>query len=217
MAYIIVTLLGLLTLGIQVFVAMWIHTDAKSRNMRTEGWVLLHLFFPLVGLVIYLLARRVSSEQQIRCPICNKSLLSSWRHCPYCSSTIVIQNKESDEPETTEHLIGTTVTLRAETAYPFAKLVVLEGNRKRKEYSLNSGTTTLGREPTNNIVFDDQGISLKHAKIRLEGNRFILYDLISKNGTFVNDIQIQRHELQDGDILQMGNTKLIFICRHTPA
>ena len=92
-----------------------------------------------------------------------------------------------------------------------AWLVVMSGPRTGKEFRLGE-VTTVGRDAAlNDVVIDDPAISRQHAKIRLEDETFVIYDLASTNGTFVNGEQIQRRALVNGDRIRMGETTFTFM------
>lgn len=71
-------------------------------------------------------------------------------------------------------------------------------------------TTTLGRAHANDIVLDDVSVSSQHSRIRLEDGRFVVHDLKSTNGTFVNERKIARQALRTGDVIRLGETRLLF-------
>lgn len=73
---------------------------------------------------------------------------------------------------------------------------------------------TVGRLPDNTIVIDHPAVSGHHACASLEGDHFVLEDLQSTNGTFVNDRRVTRHTLQDGDVVRVGNHTLVFDAEH---
>lgn len=60
------------------------------------------------------------------------------------------------------------------------------------------------------LVLDDPEISSQHALIKYEQGRFVVYDMASTNGTFVNGHRVQRQSLMDGDRIRIGGTTLIF-------
>lgn len=79
------------------------------------------------------------------------------------------------------------------------------------EAFLNKPVTTIGRAPENDVVLPhDSEISRRHAEIRREGPYFVIYDLGSVNGTFVNEEQVSRQRLREGDEIRVGNTRLLF-------
>ena len=79
------------------------------------------------------------------------------------------------------------------------------------KYSLKKGASlTIGRRETNDIVIDDPAVSGHHAKIDCLGDRFVLIDLQSKNGSFVNEQLITSQWLKHGDIITIGEHSLVF-------
>lgn len=73
------------------------------------------------------------------------------------------------------------------------------------------GKISIGRKPENQIVIDEPLVSGKHAVIELDGIAYVITDHNSTNGTFINDAPITgRKMLQNGDIIQIGNTDLHF-------
>ncbi|MBW2706776.1 MAG: FHA domain-containing protein, partial [Deltaproteobacteria bacterium] len=60
------------------------------------------------------------------------------------------------------------------------------------------------------IVLDDQAISGQHCRIRPTGEGFVLHDLGSTNGTFVNGNRVTRHPLRPGDQIRVGASLIRF-------
>jgi pSer/pThr/pTyr-binding forkhead associated (FHA) protein len=79
-----------------------------------------------------------------------------------------------------------------------------------EKFSFEKETVTIGRIPENDIRIDNLLVSRRHAKIFREGENYILEDLNSANGTFVNNERISRYFLKDGDIITIGKHQLIF-------
>jgi pSer/pThr/pTyr-binding forkhead associated (FHA) protein len=75
-----------------------------------------------------------------------------------------------------------------------------------KDYTLKEGgRLTIGRHPDNDIVPKDAAVSNHHAIIERVGEKLIVQDKESRNGTFVNGIEVQSAELNEGDIVEFGN------------
>lgn len=110
----------------------------------------------------------------------------------------------------------TNPTLRLKREPPsFAWLVLVDGVHAGHIFNLHPDATVIGREASCDVVIDDPSISRQHAKIRvLEGDdkkkHFVLHDLATENGTLLNGEEIDKCELQDGDQIVIGQTKLIF-------
>jgi two-component system, cell cycle response regulator len=76
-------------------------------------------------------------------------------------------------------------------------------------YSLTALPVVLGRDETCRVRLEDDSVSRRHACIQMDGDDFAIADLKSTNGTFVNDVRVERQKLRDGDYLHIGNC----ICR----
>lgn len=69
---------------------------------------------------------------------------------------------------------------------------------------------TLGRDVQNEILVEDDYASCRHARIERKSNGFLLRDLRSRNGTFINGIQVFEALLNDGDRVKIGHTDFFF-------
>lgn len=75
--------LGLI--GLQIALLVWVARDAKARGMDSAIlWMLLVLFFPLLGIVIYLFAR--PQGNMVQCPNCGNKRLQASVKCPHCGA-----------------------------------------------------------------------------------------------------------------------------------
>ena len=83
--------------------------------------------------------------------------------------------------------------------------------RAGRQFPLRAARNTIGRDASRcQVVLDDSTVSNEHAAIVFEHGRFVLYDLASTNGTYLNDQRIQRQMLYDGDEIRLGNKVLVF-------
>jgi len=80
-----------------------------------------------------------------------------------------------------------------------------------QEYPLDSEETTIGRKPNNTIEIDNLSVSSLHARVLQIGNKTILEDMGSTNGTLVNNKTIRKHVLQHGDVISIGKHSLAFV------
>jgi serine phosphatase RsbU (regulator of sigma subunit) len=85
----------------------------------------------------------------------------------------------------------------------FPALVFVQGS-EQKNIVLNRTPFNVGRKVDKDLVIADPRVSRDHAQIMQEGQDFILVDLGSKHGTFVNGERIQRQKLERGDRLEFG-------------
>ena len=89
--------------------------------------------------------------------------------------------------------------------------VVVQGSKSGARYALVTDTVTLGRHPESTIFLDDITVSRRHAEVRRDGARYWVRDVGSLNGTYINRDRVDDQELDDGDELQVGKFKLVFV------
>ena len=89
-------------------------------------------------------------------------------------------------------------------------VVVRSGDHKGRDYRLTPGKNVMGTAADCDVVLTDAYLSAQHAVIRYEDGDFILSDLDSTNGTFVNDTRVVKTALVDNDTIRVGRTELKF-------
>jgi pSer/pThr/pTyr-binding forkhead associated (FHA) protein len=90
------------------------------------------------------------------------------------------------------------------------RLILKFGERHIQECSVGTDPVSIGRLPDNMIVIDNPAVSGRHARVYREGDHYVVEDLRSTNGTFVNDKPIARHTLLEGDLVLIGKHALLF-------
>jgi predicted component of type VI protein secretion system len=91
-----------------------------------------------------------------------------------------------------------------------AKLVLKFDDRVLQESAIGSQGVRIGRSPDNTLVIDNPAVSSRHARVVRDGGSFVLEDLNSTNGTFVNEKRVIRHTLHDGDRVLIGKHTIEF-------
>src|SRR4030042_1614726 len=81
---------------------------------------------------------------------------------------------------------------------------------KTWDVSMTGDALSIGRHPQSDIVLDQPMVSRNHARIEKRGEKFIIRDLGSSNGTFVGGKRMEEHALQDCDAILIGNARLVF-------
>ncbi len=76
---------------------------------------------------------------------------------------------------------------------------------------LTSATFAIGRHPRNDLVLKDPRISSFHCRVEMEGDKYVILDLKSRNGTLLNSARIDRAVLKSNDLIQLGSTKVTYI------
>ena len=97
-----------------------------------------------------------------------------------------------------------------------AKLVAVSGPFRKSEFEVGE-SVTLGSADKNAICLGDTGVSPHHCEIRVLAGRYILNDLGSQTGTFVNGIPVKQRELAAGDEVAIGNSVFLFCTESAPA
>jgi hypothetical protein len=92
-----------------------------------------------------------------------------------------------------------------------ARIILEHKGQVLKDFTLHKGSLTIGRRKDNTIVFGDPQVSAYHARIDKRGSEYILTDLQSTNGTFVNDLKVFSHRLSHGDRISVSKHALLFI------
>ena len=85
-----------------------------------------------------------------------------------------------------------------------SRLVLKYENATLKEIPLGTRPITIGRSPDNDIPIDNLAVSNYHARIYVEAGSLVVEDLNSLNGSFLNDIRVERAMLKDGDAILIG-------------
>ena len=92
-----------------------------------------------------------------------------------------------------------------------ALLVVKRGPNAGSRFLLDQTTTSAGRHPDSEIFLDDVTVSRRHAEFRLDGGDFQVVDVGSLNGTYVNREPVDSATLANGDEVQIGKFRLVFL------
>ena len=91
-----------------------------------------------------------------------------------------------------------------------ALLVVLHGPNAGARFLLDADEVSTGRHPNSDIFLDDVTVSRRHATFRREGDVFLVRDVGSLNGTYVNRERIDEAILKTRDEVQIGKFRLVF-------
>lgn len=90
-----------------------------------------------------------------------------------------------------------------------AVLRITEGSGKGKSVEITSGLT-IGSRPDSDLHLEDPTVSRKHAEISRTAEGFLLQDLGSTNGTFLNGVRVDRAYLRGGAVVTVGETSMVF-------
>jgi pSer/pThr/pTyr-binding forkhead associated (FHA) protein len=92
-----------------------------------------------------------------------------------------------------------------------ALLVVKRGPNAGSQFLLDRPVTSVGRHPNSDIFLDDVTVSRRHAEFRLQNGQFQVIDVGSLNDTYVNRQPVDSAVLANGDEVQLGKFRLVFL------
>ncbi len=90
-----------------------------------------------------------------------------------------------------------------------ASIQVIQGPEKGRNFELTEGENILGRQSTT-VQLTDGTLSRRHSRLILQNGQWMLEDLGSANGLFVNGDRVKEHDLIHGDRIKIGKTVLAF-------
>lgn len=96
------------------------------------------------------------------------------------------------------------------------RLIVIKGTDEGREYELDGPLVGIGRDANNLIRLTDTEVSRRHAELRRLGNDFVLADVGSANGTFLNKQPVKESVLRSGDQIGVGQSILVYTAGRTP-
>lgn len=79
-----------------------------------------------------------------------------------------------------------------------------------KVYSFENPVIKIGRLEDNDLIIDDPRVSRNHAELRFHDGRYMIVDLGSTGGTFVNGVKVDRQILDKGDVITLSGIHLVF-------
>ncbi|HEV2826897.1 MAG TPA: sigma 54-interacting transcriptional regulator [Pyrinomonadaceae bacterium] len=91
------------------------------------------------------------------------------------------------------------------------RLTAISGRLKGSVFTIEDPPVVIGRETTATLCIADASVSRRHSKIEKEVENFVIEDLDSLNGTFINEVPVKRRELQHGDRIRIGDSQFIFL------
>ena len=170
-----------------------------------SGLIILSLFFIIV--IILLRKQSPVKVEWTNIPTIQKENIND----DYIESTRSKKNKKSKKNSEEEYMEEKLEQPQDNYLGPYAYLVEKEGPNAGKKYKMNWNVITIGYSDENAIVLQDPMISYKHAKIVRKINDFILYDLLSEQGVWLNGKKLLGpKKINDFDEIQLGRSKLIF-------
>jgi hypothetical protein len=144
------------------------------------------------------------------CTQCEQQLDRTWDACPYCAQ---IAQQAVAAPAKLQKLKTQALVLdqsgNAGGQQLLGWLVPLQGPQKGELFTLQPNNL-IGTDASCTIVMQDKFMSSRHAEIKAEQGMWILKDVGSTNGTYVNNRRVDRHELVDNDFIKFGSAMVKF-------
>jgi len=94
-----------------------------------------------------------------------------------------------------------------QTDIPTNAFLIVDGTRI---FQLDDSIVNIGRRSDNHLVIDDPRISRQHAQLRVINSRYVIFDLESTGGTWINGKRVQKGVLQPGDVISLSGMPLIY-------
>jgi hypothetical protein len=148
----------------------------------------------------------------IYCPECGFQIPEAANFCSRCGAALVRPAVD----ETTLSLSPDELdeeALDGEGIRGPALVVRAGGGRAGESFAPTGERTLIGRSPDCHVFLDDVTVSRRHAELVREGETFVIHDLGSLNGTFVNKRRIESVSLEDDDEVQIGKYRMTFLLR----
>ncbi len=143
------------------------------------------------------------------CPECGFQNPEAANYCARCGAYL----RRDEHGETTLSLGPEEVAdeiLQAELRGP-TLVVRAGGGRAGEAFEMSTPRTIIGRSPDCPVFLDDVTVSRRHAEIVHEGEAYVIRDLGSLNGTFVNRHRIESATLAIDDEVQIGKYRMTFL------
>ena len=151
------------------------------------------------------------------CTRCGHANPPGSRFCSNCGNPLVAGQRPAEVTSTIAFgALGITEPTDETGEVPaydesgIAALVVRRGPNAGSRFPLDQEVTTAGRSPDSEIFLDDVTVSRRHAEVTRTAQGFLVRDVGSLNGTYVNRERIEELLLADGDEVQIGKYRLVF-------
>ena len=145
------------------------------------------------------------------CPSCGHANGAAANFCSSCGTDLRHDDITTETPAVVIDPADLAGIDRSEFGPHEGLFVVVQGAKAGARYALDADVITLGRHPKSDIFLDDITVSRRHAEVRRDGARYWVADAGSLNGTYVNRDRTEEAELDDGDEIQVGKFKLVFV------
>ncbi len=91
------------------------------------------------------------------------------------------------------------------------RLAAVSGKLKGAVFAVSDEPLVIGRDTAAGLCIADASVSRRHSRIEKNETGFVITDLESLNGTFVNDVPVKNRQLEHGDRVRIGNAHFVFL------
>jgi hypothetical protein len=120
---------------------------------------------------------------------------------------VVANHTDHNKPDSTSVMSRVEVPDDASSIH--AQLILGDG----QSVELTGDVVNIGRDISNHIVVDDPYVSRHHVQLRQRNGTYLLFDIDSNSGTYVNQTRVREHHLQAGDVIRLGRTQLVYLAQ----
>jgi pSer/pThr/pTyr-binding forkhead associated (FHA) protein len=104
----------------------------------------------------------------------------------------------------------------ADHVQPVGRILLASDGKTVVERELKPGRLVIGRTPDNDLQIDSKFISRHHCQIVTQPDACLIEDLNSTNGIYVQSKRVRRYNLNDGDVVQVGQHEIMYIDERAP-
>lgn len=150
---------------------------------------------------------------EVVCGACGHHNALGSNFCSSCGASLEVRGDDTTTRSVPLDVLAVDDDALDESELPHGTgiLLVRRGPKAGSRYLLDEAVTTVGRHPESAIFLDDITVSRRHAEIRRSSSGYTVCDVGSLNGTYLNRERIDEAPLVDGDLLQVGKFKLMFV------
>lgn len=139
------------------------------------------------------------------CPVCMTNFESEVAICPKCNFRLSGTTQQFNPIEN-----KSTPLPNVETPAMESFLRMVRGQQVGVEYPLTKDVLTIGRNPGSDIFLNDMTVSREHAEIHKMADAFVIKDMHSFNGVWINNKTVDQHALRPGDYVQIGKYDFVY-------
>lgn len=153
----------------------------------------------------------------MRCKACGHENNDAANFCNSCGESLLAEPESETTviygPGDVGSLDGSETSAKATPGGP-AVLVVQRGPNAGTKFEISSDRVTIGRHPDSDFFLDDVTVSRRHAEVRRVGDDYVIKDVGSLNGTYVNGERVEEAPVNFGDEFRVGKYVVSFVQGH---